>query len=159
MTNRKPPGMDHQTWVDQQIREAHASGAFDDLPGAGKPIEGLDRQDENAWVRDFIQREGIPSDVLLPEPLKLRKEVEQFAETARKLRTEAEVREAAEDLNQRIRDCIRFGTGPVLPGRPVDVDAAVEQWKAERAVRTTPAPPAANETARPSWWSRLLRRG
>jgi len=32
----------HQnTWVDLQIRQAQERGEFDNLPGAGKPIEGL----------------------------------------------------------------------------------------------------------------------
>ena len=30
----------HQ-WVDEQIRIAHARGDFDDLPGAGKPIDEI----------------------------------------------------------------------------------------------------------------------
>jgi hypothetical protein len=43
MTERKPPGMRYEDWIERQIREAQERGAFDDLPGAGKPIPGLDR--------------------------------------------------------------------------------------------------------------------
>ncbi len=37
MTERKPPGTNWETWVDAQIRVAREQGAFDNLPGAGKP--------------------------------------------------------------------------------------------------------------------------
>jgi hypothetical protein len=43
MTEREPPGMRCEDWIERQIREAQERGAFDDLPGAGKPIPGLDR--------------------------------------------------------------------------------------------------------------------
>ena len=42
MTERKPSGVGFGTWVERQIREATARGEFDNLPGAGKPIEDLD---------------------------------------------------------------------------------------------------------------------
>ena len=39
MTDRKPPGVGFQTWVERQIREAMERGEFDNLPGKGKPID------------------------------------------------------------------------------------------------------------------------
>src|SRR5580698_722270 len=38
MTERKPAGMSFRSWIDEQIDRATAQGAFDDLPGAGKPL-------------------------------------------------------------------------------------------------------------------------
>ena len=38
MTERKPPGTISETWIDAQIRVAREQGAFDNLPGAGKPF-------------------------------------------------------------------------------------------------------------------------
>ena len=38
MTERKPPGTSFTSWIDQRVSEAAGRGAFDDLPGAGKPI-------------------------------------------------------------------------------------------------------------------------
>ncbi len=32
-------GRDWESWIDQQIREAQEQGAFDDLPGMGKPLD------------------------------------------------------------------------------------------------------------------------
>ncbi|MGZ6734795.1 MAG: DnaJ family domain-containing protein, partial [Nocardioides sp.] len=38
-----------QTWVDVQLRAAMERGDFDDLPGAGKPIEGLGEEHDPDW--------------------------------------------------------------------------------------------------------------
>ena len=46
MTERKPPGMDFSSWIDQQIEEAAKRGAFDDLPGAGKPLPNRGESDD-----------------------------------------------------------------------------------------------------------------
>ena len=44
-------------FVEEQIRLAQERGDFDNLPGAGKPIENLDRPyDPNWWARDFAKR-------------------------------------------------------------------------------------------------------
>jgi Domain of unknown function (DUF1992) len=37
MTERKPPGVSWESWFEEQIRRAREDGAFDNLPGAGKP--------------------------------------------------------------------------------------------------------------------------
>ncbi|HUA42024.1 MAG TPA: DUF1992 domain-containing protein, partial [Streptosporangiaceae bacterium] len=38
MTERKPHDVTFRSWIDQQISEAEERGAFDNLPGAGKPL-------------------------------------------------------------------------------------------------------------------------
>ncbi len=46
--------------AENKIQEAIEQGSFDHLPGAGKPIEGLDKPfDENWWVRKWIERERL----------------------------------------------------------------------------------------------------
>src|ERR671924_901972 len=55
MTERKPPETSFTSWVDQQIAEAEKRGAFDNLPGAGKPIPR--RGGTDAWLRDYLRRE------------------------------------------------------------------------------------------------------
>jgi hypothetical protein len=58
MTERKPPGIGFQTWVERQIREAMERGEFDNLPGAGKPIADLDKpHDELWWIKQKLRRE------------------------------------------------------------------------------------------------------
>ena len=53
-----------QTWVDLQVRRAMERGDFDDLPGAGRPIEGLGAEhDPDWWIKGLIERERV---VVLP---------------------------------------------------------------------------------------------
>ncbi len=60
MTQRKPTGLGWESWIDRQIREAEERGEFDDLPGAGEPLPGLDKPfDELWWVKDKLRREGL----------------------------------------------------------------------------------------------------
>jgi hypothetical protein len=145
--------------VDAQIRAAEARGAFDNLPGAGKPIPGLmEPDDPDWWVKDFVKRENVPAELLLPPSLALRREVEKLPETVRKLATETAVREHVEDLNHRIRRWIQIPVGPQVPLAPVDVDEVVAAWTEER--RPAPAPRAtpASTPHRPHrWWHRRRR--
>src|SRR6201996_4067671 len=106
MTERKPPQMKFNTWIDQQVAEAERRGVFDDLPGSGKPLKlkpgAADGDYGQAWMRDYAQREGVSAEEMLPTPLRLRREIERLAESAGEFRSEAEGREAAADLNPRI---------------------------------------------------------
>lgn len=125
----------YESWIDRQIREAQERGQFDNLPGTGKPIPGLDgRDDENWWVKALMERENLKP--VLPGALSLRKEVEDLQTTVADVRTEQHVREIAEDLNERIRDSHRRRVdGPMLFVKTVDVDAVVEQWRSNRPAR------------------------
>lgn len=156
------PDPRYETAVERQIREAQERGAFDDLPGRGKPLPGLDGPfDENWWIRGFLRREGLPADALLPTSVQLRKEIDRLPDTVRPLRDERLVRDAVDELNLRIVEHIRFPSGPRVPIRTLDPEEVVARWRAERprSVRTPPAPVAqAPERNRRSWWSRLRRR-
>ena len=60
MTERKPPGVSWESWIERQIREAQERGEFDNLPGAGKPIEGLEGpHDELWWLKRMLEREQL----------------------------------------------------------------------------------------------------
>ncbi|GAA0900563.1 DUF1992 domain-containing protein [Pseudonocardia zijingensis] len=143
----------YESVIDQQIRMAEERGDFADLPGRGKPLPGLDGpDDENWWIRRWVEREGLPSDALLPTPLQLRKEAERLPETVRDLPTEKAVRAAASELNRRIAEWVRAPSGPAVPIRLVDVEAIVHGW---RETRPAPqAPPAAPAPERRRWWRR-----
>jgi Domain of unknown function (DUF1992) len=123
----------YETWIDRQIREAQERGAFDNLPGAGKPIQGLDgRRDDDWWAKDLIRREKLT--MPLPTSLALRKEVEDLPETLADERSEDVVRALVDDLNGRILDARRrVVTGPPVVVRTVDVDSALLAWKERRA--------------------------
>ena len=74
---RKPPGVTYESWVDRQIRVAQERGAFDDLPGAGKPIPDLEKRRTGVeWAVDWARREGADLTAVLPPSLSLRRERE-----------------------------------------------------------------------------------
>ncbi|KQU58855.1 molecular chaperone DnaJ [Rhodococcus sp. Leaf278] len=167
MTERKKPGVTFESWVDKQIRQAQAEGAFDGLEGAGKPIPLGDPRDELWWVRGYLKRENLPADALLPTALQLRKEVERLPATLIGIRREDSARDVLDELNARIVDWIRFPTPPIVPLGPVDVDAWLETWRINRAEvdrlerehRSQSVGPAAAamHTAERSWWTRVRR--
>ena len=137
MTERKPPQMSYHSWIDQQIADAERRGLFDDLPGAGKPLNikpgSADGDYGQAWLRDYARREGVTPEEMLPTPLRLRREVERLAESAGEFRSEAEVREAAADLNRRIVEWRRIPVGPPIHVRLVNADDLADRWRAARA--------------------------
>jgi len=137
MTERKPPQVKFQTWIDQQVADAERRGLFDNLPGAGKPLSikpgAADGDYGQAWLRDYARREGVPAEEMLPTPLRLRREMERLAETAGEFRSEDEVRAAAADLNRRIVEWRRIPLGPPVHVRLVNADDLVARWRAARA--------------------------
>jgi hypothetical protein len=166
ITERKPPGVSQEAWVEMQIRRAMERGEFDDLPGAGKPLRNLHKaSDPLWWAREKARAEGLTTMAMLPPSLRLRKEVEQLPETVAGLPTEQAVREIAEDLNDRIKEHWRNPSGPPVPVGQVDVDEVLEQWRAARRARQSPATPetpgpatAADQRkrSRGGWWKRFL---
>jgi hypothetical protein len=146
----------YESLIDQQIRMAEERGDFADLPGRGKPLPGLDGpDDENWWIKGYLQREGLPADALLPTPLQLRKEAERLPDTARDLPSEEAVRAAVSELNRRIAEWLRAPSGPAVPVRPVDAEAVVRGWR--EAHSTPPPPPAVRGEARAPWWRHRRR--
>ncbi|GAA0530718.1 DUF1992 domain-containing protein [Saccharopolyspora subtropica] len=162
MAERKPPGVTFESWVDRQIREAQERGEFDNLPGAGKPLPGAGQPvEEQWWLKDYLRREGLSGEALLPTPLRLRKEVERLPDTVRDLHTEQAVRDVVADLNRRIVEHLRAPTGPRVVIGVVDADDVVAQWRAERTRPTAPSRaepgPAAAAPKKLRWWRRLRR--
>ena len=121
--------MQFENWIDRQIREAMERGEFDNLPGAGKPLD-LDTS-EDWWIKAKMRAENL--EAVLPLPLALRREVADIQDAVADCRTEAEVRERCEALNERVREHYRRpDTGPRIIVRLVDVDAVVAAWAGGR---------------------------
>jgi hypothetical protein len=165
MTERKPRQQSFTSWIDQQIADAENRGMFDNLPGAGKPLNIKPTGDGDfgqAWMRDYARREGVSPEEFLPTPLKLRREIEQLTETVGEMRSEAEVRETFGDLNRRIVEWRRIPVGPPIHVRLVNTDDMVARWRAARAVeRPQPVPgeqPAPGAQAAPRKAARPVRR-
>jgi hypothetical protein len=140
MTTRKPSHVSFPDWIEGQIVAAQRAGAFDNLPGKGKPIPGLGRpRHELEWVANYLRREEVAVAGVLPPQLALAKEVEDLSATVAKLHSEAAVRAAVMDLNDRICAAQRAPQdGPAMRVRTVDADAVVDAWREARAVRTPP---------------------
>jgi Domain of unknown function (DUF1992) len=132
MTDRKPPGVSFETWVERRIREATERGEFDNLPGAGKPIPDLDEpHDELWWVKRKLRREHL---AYLPPTIALRKEAEAALEAAASAATEDEVRQIVAAINRKIADGNRkAASGPPLNLTPFDVDRVLRRWRERRA--------------------------
>ena len=109
-------------------------GSFDNLPGKGKPIPGLNEpRHENAWVASLAKRENLPVSAMLPPSLALAKEVEDLPARLAKEKSERAVRDVVEDLNERIRLAHRRPQeGPPLRVWTRDVEALVESWRKHR---------------------------
>lgn len=147
-------------WVDQQIRVAIERGDFDDLPGAGKPIDDLALHDDpDWWLRRLIERERITG--VLPPALALRTESARLNEILDSETTASRVREIVEDFNRRVVDARRQLTGgPPVVTAPRDVEEEVLAWRERRAERRSERTdsPGATETGRRRRWWRARRR-
>lgn len=131
MTERKPPGVSFETFVDRQIREAADRGEFEELPGYGKPLASLDAPyDELWWIKGKMHREGFSS---LPPALALRKEAEDALEAAMAARSERQVRATLTEVNEKIRAALRMPPpGPPLNLAEFDVEAVLRTWRERR---------------------------
>ncbi len=139
-------------------------GDFDDLPGAGKPIEGLgETHDPDWWVKRLIERERITG--VLPPALQLRKDDAGLDAQLDRHTAESEVRRLLEDFNARVLKA-RYTPvdGPPLITMPRGVEAEVARWRERRAARRAEAAaraavrrPEATPDAAPRrrrWWRR-----
>ncbi|MCK7622779.1 DUF1992 domain-containing protein [Streptomyces sp. RS10V-4] len=128
MTERKPPGVSFESWVDKQIRESAERGGFADLPGFGKPLPHLDRPyDELWWVKEKMAREGLS---VLPASLVLRKEAEDALRAAADAPSEAALRRILTGINERIRAALAAPPeGPPLGLAPYDIEEQARLWR------------------------------
>ncbi|MER7514909.1 DUF1992 domain-containing protein [Streptomyces sp. NPDC126499] len=131
MTERKPPGVSFESFVDKQIREAAERGEFAGLSGFGKPLpDEAAPYDELWWVKQKLHREGAS---VLPPSLALRKAAEDAAEAARTAVSESQVRRILGEINTRIAEALaRPPAGPPLNLTLFDVEAAVAEWRETR---------------------------
>jgi len=158
VTARKPRHVSFETWVERQVREAQERGAFENLPGAGKPLPpGAFEQD--SWIREKARREDLPVAAMLPPGLALRKEVENLPVRLTRERSETRVRALLVDLDARI---LAWNVGPQEPPlyvRRLDVEARLQDWREARfvAVAVEPVVVPAASVGRRRWLFRRRR--
>jgi len=121
--------------VEISIQQAMRRGDFDDLPGAGKPLTGLQNAyDPNWWIRQKIERERLTG--LGPPALTLRTEDAQLEERLDGAPSEDAVRSMLNDFNARIVEARRqLQGGPPVVTSPRDVDVEVQRWRERRDAR------------------------
>ena len=132
MTDRKPPDVSWQSWIDKQIYDAQQRGEFDNLAGKGKPLSDIDEPlDDLWWVKRKLKEEGVS---FLPPALAIRREVELTREAIAAADDEDKVRELVLAVNDRIREVNRTSiTGPPTTVMPMNVDDVVARWRAARS--------------------------
>jgi hypothetical protein len=131
LTERKPPGLSFESWVDKLIRDGIERGEFDDLPGKGKPLPDLDRpRDELWWVRDKLKREDVQ---FLPPTLQIRKDLDEVREKIANATDETVVRRLIAEINEQIRYVNSHVThGPPSTLMPLDIERTVTRWRESR---------------------------
>jgi DnaJ-like protein len=159
MTQRKPPGMTFETWVEQQIRRASDEGAFDGLSLTGKPLPRRDREKSSyEWALEWARREEDDVAAMLPTGLALRKEREQLPGLIARQTSEVAVRALVQAHNERVDQYYRRPVeGVWVPVGMADLDQELAAWRANRPV-VEPAPQAASADPTPArrrgWWRR-----
>lgn len=148
---------DRAAFVESAIQVAIRRGDFDDLPGAGKPLQGLgDHHDPDWWIRQKIEKENLTG--LGPPAILLRTEDKGLDAELDLLGREDDVRAVLDDFNRRVREARRqLQGGPPVVTQTRDIDAEVLAWRERRAARLAAAAAAADEEARPRRF-RLRRR-
>jgi Domain of unknown function (DUF1992) len=153
----KPPMEPDQARIESAIEQAIARGDFDDLPGAGKPLDLPPTHDPNWWIKQRLAEDDVDRDALLPTVVLLRREYERRDETLVELPTEQLVREYAADFTQRVREDRRGTPLARMMAPEMDPDDAVARWRDLRAATADAEPVRAEpETVtrvrRRRWW-------
>jgi DnaJ-like protein len=132
--------------ADMQIRRAIERGEFDDLPGAGKPLDLPDHHDPDWWLKSLVKREGL---AMLPPSIQLRKDDAALDVQLDRLPNEAAVRREVGEFNERVMWArYQLPAGPPLITMPRDIEATVAAWSDRRAARAEGARQKADEEAR-----------
>jgi len=132
MTERKPPEISWETWIETQIRVAMGEGVFDNLPGAGKPLPSFGQEyDPLWWQKQLVEREQVS---ILPPSLELLRKVEAELAAVGMLEDEAAVRRQVAELNVEITKINATAVeGPPTRLSPLNVDQVVAQWQRKRS--------------------------
>ncbi len=120
--------------AEERIAAAQAEGQFDNLPGFGKPIPGIDEpHDDLWWVKDKLKREQLSS---LPPALAIRLDVEATLRRLASLKEEVAARQEIESLNARIRKASFAVTwGPSVDVQPLDTERVIDDWRVQQGDR------------------------
>jgi len=128
MASKEPEQKGWQLIAEARIRSAMEAGAFEGLPGAGRPLPDLDEDyDENWWLKKWLKREKAG---ITPPTLAARIETVRELERLEALDDEAALRAGLAALNERIARQNKFAwAGPTTTTGEVDIEAVVRRWR------------------------------
>jgi hypothetical protein len=120
-----------ERYVERLIREAREEGAFDHLPGAGRPLPLTGGELPEAWwIKEKLRRERLS---ILPDAVAIRRDAEALLAEIARLSDERAVRERLLAMNQRIRRLnATVVSGPPTTLAAFDVDAVLRRWREGR---------------------------
>ncbi|WP_394214997.1 DUF1992 domain-containing protein [Brachybacterium vulturis] len=149
--------------IESTIEQAVRRGDFDDLPGAGEPLDLPDSHDPDWWINQRLAGGEIDREALLPVVVLLRKEYERREQTLAALPHESAAREYAADFTERVHQDRRAHPLQRMLAPTWDPDEAAQRWRELRAAPPQPEPavqdpPVAASRLRRRWW-RFGRRG
>ncbi|HXH33351.1 MAG TPA: DUF1992 domain-containing protein [Plantibacter sp.] len=126
-------------FIETAIQLAIRRGEFDNLPGAGKPLEGLGtHHDPDWWIRRKIETENLTG--LGPPAIMLRVEDDELDDQLDRLNREVDVRGKLADFNRRVIEARRqLHGGPPVVTPLRDIDADVAAWSERRTSKRTPS--------------------
>jgi hypothetical protein len=129
---RKPPGLDWETWIDRLIRQAQEQGEFDQNSLHGKPIPSLGKRRPDDWfAQELMAREGVEQ---LPKTIRVRKNLDRALEAIAAAGDEDEVRRIVADINEQILDVNRkAASGPPSNMMPLNLDRVLDTWNQGRS--------------------------
>src|SRR5699024_3632488 len=127
--------------VESAIEQAVRRGDFDDLPGAGEPLDPPAEHDAHLWINHRIASGDIDREALLPVVVLRRKEYERREQTLAELPTERAARENAEDCTERVHRDRRANPFQTMRAPAWDGDDAAQRWRELRAAAPPPAQP------------------
>lgn len=122
----------YETLVERMIREAQERGEFDNLKGAGRPLDLGSGDDPDWWIKQKMRSEGLDFAGALPAVISLRREAAGFPGSLADLRTESSVRAVLADYNDRVRLdrlAARDPKAATIVAPLVDIEAMVERWR------------------------------
>ena len=95
-------------------------------------------------MKDYLRREGLTSEAMLPTSLRLARETERLRERVGTLLSEQAVREPVDELNEQIAAYQHSPSPPFVSLRPVDAEAVVAHWRSvhEATAAERPTEPA-----------------
>lgn len=119
--------------IESAIEQAARRGDFDDLPGAGKPLDLPSSHDPDWWINQRIASGDIDRQALLPVVVLLRKEFENRDETLAALPHERAAREYAEEFTERVHQDRRENPFQTMLAPAWDPEDAAARWRELRA--------------------------